>query len=142
MDPQARLGLAPQWFLYVEKLLFLSDLSVFSLVFLDFPRFLHSFGHLSESSWSILVVLDWFWCGSVEEKAALMATVKRLKVILDNSATKDRDQVGSFPLVTPRFLFSAPVQLPFGYGSKLFTRKMDGVMPEKSNFQGELVLAP
>jgi len=91
------------------------------------------------------VVLDWFWCGSVEEKAALMATVKRLKVILDNSATKDRDQVGSFPLVTPhtpRFLFSAPVQLAFGYGSKLFTRKMDGVMPEKSNFQGELVLAP
>lgn len=28
-----------------------------------------------------------------QEKAALMATVKRLKVILDNSATKDRDQV-------------------------------------------------
>ena len=67
-----------------------------------------------------LVDLGGFGGCGVEEKAALMATVKRLKVILDNSATKDRDQVGS----------------------KLFTRKMGGVMVEKSHFQGELVLAP
>lgn len=105
---------------YMFFLLFLSKICRF------FPRFFSIFpcfspqtnGHLSESSWSILGGFG--GCGSVEEKAALMATVKRLKVILDNSATKDRDQVGS----------------------KLFTRKMDGVMPEKSHFQGELVLAP
>ena len=51
-----------------------------------------------------------------------MATVKRLKVILDNCATKDRDQVGSLKWARLRSLHlqetsRRPVAVA-GYGSK------------------------
>ena len=86
----------------------------FSNVFRVFP---HLFGQLSKSSWSIWVVLVTLVV-EIEEMATLMATVKRLKVILDNSATKDRDQA----------LLSSVAMDCYG---------MDGVIPEKSNFENE-----